>query len=192
MRDRKKDAERIILIATWVSIIYMIVATILVFTDANMGILTAIQCIWIIMLTVLGTLLTITNIKRSKEFSFDVDLGTHTVKFESTGRYINVVHCVKSDDGETIYRYTVDLKKYIIHCYTIDYNRPDGTYVYAFYNNTYGSAHEESKSFTTFDSYFDGLAWTVAKSSMPLGKDVKENYIVCCPHNVCDGKIVTL
>lgn len=192
MRNRNKDTERIVLIATWISIIYMIVAVILVFTDTNMTILTAIQCIWIIALAVLGTLLTITNIKKSKEFSFDIELGTHAVKFESTGRYINVTHCVRSDDSVITYRYTVDLKKYIIHCRTIDYNRPDGTCIYTFYDDTYGKAHEESKSFATFDSYFDGLAWAIAKSSMPSGKDVKENYIVRCPYNVCDGKIVTM
>ena len=192
MRDRKKDAERITITATLVSILYMIVATILVFANIDIKVITVMQFIWIAVLLVLGILLTITNVKRSKEYSLDINLGTHNIKFGASDRLIHVDHAVKIDDGETVYRYTVDLKDHIIHCHTIDYNNHNGTCIYAFYDNMYGVSHQESKFFTTFDTYFDGLSWIVAKSSMPLGKDEKENYTICCPHNTCDGRIITL
>lgn len=192
MRDRKKDADRIIIIATWVSIVYMIVGTILIFMDIDIKIIAALQFIWCAALLALGILLTITNVKRRKEFSIDYELGQHIVKFYVTDRFIHATHTVNSDDSETVYRYTVDLKDHIIHCHAIDYNRPDNTCIYAFYDSNYGHAHEESKFFTTFDAYFDGLAWVIAKSSMPLGKDEKETYTIHCPHNTCDGRLITL
>ena len=49
----------------------------------------------------LGILLTITNVKRRKEFSIDYELGQHIVKFYVTDRFIHATHTVNSDDSET-------------------------------------------------------------------------------------------